>query len=310
MPTTTYAGFTDAVAVIGARTDDAGTAVADLTAEEARFPLIPFTEGKVTPTNSFKVNANSPAAMNVVVGSGTAKADYYLVAGEASGQGNYLVRLDDTTVVVTVPAAEPASVRTDELYLVVRDNAYDTSARAVPTFGYRKGDAGGANPGVDSSWKASALLARITVPAAASSIVAGNISDQRAQSTLISQGAGSGLDADLLDALQAYDFVQMFGRGGALSGSSPSSTTRIRMQAGTTVAATNATGELTITFPSAFATGLLSVLACPGDDVGTLVSIVVADSTGLSNFTIRCHQGDGAAVVSQTVRVNWMALGW
>lgn len=192
MPTTTYVNATMAANAIGARTDSTGAAVTDLSAEEARLFASMFTEGLIKPTNAFVVAQNTTPNMGVTVGSGAAKADHYVVAGDAAGQGNYLVRLDTTTVAVTIAAADASQARVDEIYLVIRDNSYDVSARGLPQIGYRQGDAGGANPGPDAAWKASALLARITVPAAATSIVTANISDQRAQSQFAAVGMGDG----------------------------------------------------------------------------------------------------------------------
>lgn len=311
MPSTSYTGFTDSVNVIGARTDDAGVAVTDLTAEEARFPNIFWSEGKITPTNSFIVQAQASPNMTVKVGSGTAKADYYLVAGDAAGEGNYIVRLDETSVNITIDAADASQQRNDEIWLVVRDNAYDSSARAVATFGYRKGDVGGAAPGADTSWKAAVKLATVNVPAADTTISSGQITDNRAQSnllsTLIAQGAGSNLDADLLDSLQAYQFTELYGRGGALIGS-PSSTTRIRMQAGTNTLTTNSSGDFTITLPSAFPTGLLTVIF-NGGDLDTQVAGRPGSHT-VSAIAGRAYNAGGTALNTVLIRVNWVALGW
>lgn len=186
MPTTTYTNTTFAVAAIGARTDSSGVAVADYTAEETRLLATILSEGYVSPASAFLVDAQTVPNMTVKVGSGTAKTDIYVVAGETAGQGNYLVRLDASSVNVTVPAADASQARTDEVYLVVRDNTYDASSRGLPQIGYRKGDAGGSAPGPDASWEASVLLATITVGAAVSTITSGNITDERSASTLTS----------------------------------------------------------------------------------------------------------------------------
>jgi len=183
MPTTTYTTPTASVSAIGARTDSAGAAVNDFTAEEARFPSLTLTEGYISPATAFKVQAQSVPDMTVKVGSGTAKADYYCVVGEVAGQGNYIVRLDDASKNVTITAADASQTRTDEIYLVVRDHVYDASSRALPQLAYRQGDLGGANPGVDSAWRASVLLARITVAAAATTITNAVITDMRAAYT-------------------------------------------------------------------------------------------------------------------------------
>jgi hypothetical protein len=184
MASTSYTDSTFAAAVIGARTDSAGSAATDTTAEEARLIASILNAGYIAPTGACQVAAQAVPNMTVKVGSGTAKVDTYVLAGTASGEGNYVVRLDVASQNVTVPAADASQTRTDEVYLVVLDNAYDSSARALPRIGYRTGTVGGANPGPDSSWKAYALLARITVAAAATTITSGNISDQRTASGL------------------------------------------------------------------------------------------------------------------------------
>lgn len=181
MVATSYVDTATGVRGIGARTTSAGAAATDFTAEEDRLINALLTEGAIT-TNAFKVNASS--GMVVTVGSGAAKTDLYAVAGDVAGQGVYVVRLDAATVNVTVPAADPALARTDEVYLIVADAAYDAGSVSLPRIGYRAGTAGGGAPGPDAAWKASVKLATIAVGAAVSSISAGNITDQRAQATL------------------------------------------------------------------------------------------------------------------------------
>lgn len=206
MPTTTYTDSTFSVSTIGARTDPTGAAVPDLTAEEARLWSQVFAEGYLTPAAAMKVQAQSVPDMTVRVGSGTAKADYYVVSGEVGGQGNYLVRLDATTQTVTIAAADASQPRTDEVYLVVRDSVYDTSGRALPQIGYRKGDVGGAFPGPDAAWRASVLLGRVAVAAAATTITAANVTDLRASSTLV--GGLSVTDHGSLTGLADDDHTQ------------------------------------------------------------------------------------------------------
>lgn len=193
MPTTTITESTFAANVIGARTDSAGAAAVDTTAEEARLPIYALTSpGYMTPATAFQVTAQTVPNMTVKVGSGTAKADYYNIIGSVAGQGQYLVRLDVATQNITISAADASQTRTDEIYLVVYDNVYDTSARSLPRFGYRKGDLGGAAPGADAAWKAYALLARITVAANATTITNANISDQRSSAGILSNLVGGG----------------------------------------------------------------------------------------------------------------------
>lgn len=201
MPTTTYVDATMGASVIGARTDNAGTPVIDLSAEEARYSNLMLGEGYVKPTNAFVPVAGAGATMNTIFGSGSAKADYYLVAGDLSGQGNYLVRLASATETVTLDAADGSNPRIDEVYLVVHDNAYDASSRALPRFGYRKGDAAASPsaPGADSSWDAEVLLLTIQVPTSAADILACTLTDERLGAVLSIPGLTL-LDTTGLDA--------------------------------------------------------------------------------------------------------------
>lgn len=184
MPTTSTTDSTFAVTAIGSRTNSAGAAVTDLSAEEIRLAAQILEPGYIEPTDAFTVRQSSTPGMSVRVGSDTAKADVYVVEGTVAGQGNYIVRHDSTPVTVTVPAAHASLARVDEVYLIVADNTYDAGSRSLPRIGYRQGDNGGGNPGPDSSWKAYALLARITVAATVTSIVTANISDQRTATSI------------------------------------------------------------------------------------------------------------------------------
>lgn len=173
-----------AAAVIGARTDAAGAAVVDTTSEELRLNMAMFTSGYVSSTSSFAVSAQSSPNMTVRVGSGTAKADIYVVAGSAPGQGTYVVRLDEAFVNLTIEAADSSQARVDSICLVVRDNPYDSSARALPQLAVLKGDPGAGAPVADSSWRAYLLLATVNVPAGATSISASNLTNYRRASSL------------------------------------------------------------------------------------------------------------------------------
>jgi microcystin-dependent protein len=176
VPSTSYIDFAHSVAGIANRTDAAGAAVLDISAEELRLALPGYSEGAAS-SDAFLVQVGS--GMGLTVGSGAARADRFVVAGQVAGQADYTVRLDAAPVAVTVPAADASQARTDEVYLVVADAAYDAGALSLPRLGYRRGDAGGGAPGPDAAWKASALLATVAVPAGATSIAAGDVTDTR-----------------------------------------------------------------------------------------------------------------------------------
>lgn len=158
MPTTTHIDATFSVRNIGDRTDNSAVDVDDYTAEEDRLANV-YYPGVVSPDTAFAatvVGGGTPWLLRI--GSGTAKQDTYVVEGQQPGQGRYKVRLDDAYVEVEFDAAEPSATRTDEVYLVVADKAYDGGSLALPRLAYRKGDPGGAAPGPDPSWEAYALL--------------------------------------------------------------------------------------------------------------------------------------------------------
>src|SRR5690606_37507436 len=185
MATTTYSAPTVSVAAIGGRTDSSGEAVADYTAEEARMLTEILEPGYLRPAEAWQVTAQAAPNMSVKVGSGSAKADHYIVEGQVAGQGKYIVRLDATSVNLTVPAADSSQTRTDEIYLVVLDNSYDATLRGIPQLGYRRGDLGGAAPGPDDAWEAYALLATITVGPGVTEITNNEIVDERSAATLV-----------------------------------------------------------------------------------------------------------------------------
>lgn len=158
MPSTTYVDATFSVRNIGDRTDNAGDPVVDYNAEEDRLANVYF-PGVISPDNGFAatvVGGGDPWLLRI--GSGTAKADTYVVEGQQDGQGRYAVRLDDAYVDVEFDAAEAGATRTDEVYVVVPDHAYDGGGLSLARIAYRKGDPGGAAPGPDPSWQAFDLI--------------------------------------------------------------------------------------------------------------------------------------------------------
>jgi hypothetical protein len=200
MATTTYFDATFAVRSINARTNAAGGAVTDLTAEEDRLSHEFATEGWVLEPLAFVPTEGTTDTMNLAIGSPGARTDYYLVSGDAEGQGNYVVRLA-ARVNVLLDSADPTLPRKDEIYLVVEDNIYDSNGRSLTRLGYRTGTPAvtPAAPGADSGWNAYALLATVTIPAGAPDIAATTIVDERIQSQLV-------VDAATLDGHTAAYF--------------------------------------------------------------------------------------------------------
>ena len=184
---TTYTDTSFGVRDIGLRTDNAGAGVTDLSAEEDRYSQIVFTQGVLAPLLGFEPTEDT--VWDVTIGSGGSKTDYALVTGVNAGQGNYIVRLPADTD-VTINPAHASLDRIDELYLVVQDNAYDSSSRALPRLAYRDGTAGSSPsaPGPDGTWDAYMLLATIDVPGAAANIAGCTITDERTFAALSLQG--------------------------------------------------------------------------------------------------------------------------
>lgn len=189
----TYLDASLGINVVGAREDFAGTPVDDLTAEEARYPFIVYTQGAVSPANAFLPAKG--AGMNLTFGSGSAKTDYYLVAGTDPGQGNYMVRLAGATFTVPIDASDPANDRTDAVYIVVRDDPYDALSTARADLYYLVGTPGAGEPSPLGSWTAAAKLCTLVVPAAAIDLSGATLTDTRTFAGLVLYGnlSGAGL---------------------------------------------------------------------------------------------------------------------
>ena len=177
-------------ALLGARTDDSGTDVDDMSAEEGRLLLKFFSEGIVDPVDAFLVTSKTIPKMSVNVGSGAAKTDAALIVGVQSGQEKYMVRLDDTIANLGITVADPINPRCDEVYVVVYDNAYDSSGTVYPDLEVRAGTPGNSpvGPGPDPAWDAYLFLAEITVGSSVTQINASDIADRRVSCGLQLQG--------------------------------------------------------------------------------------------------------------------------
>lgn len=301
MATTSYTDTTFSVNAVGGRTDADGVAVSDYTAEEARFFAGIFTPGYVSPTEAFQVTAQDTPDMTVRVGSGAAKIDLYVVEGQATGQGNYLVRLDVADEDVTVPAADASQARTDEVYLVVRDATYDAGTHGLPRIGYRKGDLGGAAPGPDSSWEAYALLASIAVPAAATEIDADGITDEREAARL----APSLLGVDSADPDAPVEYT---GVTGSKTYDVSDVANHLRLTATGNVTLTTLTGgtdgkALTIEFVASGAarTLALSVGADNGFRFGSTIEEITATDSGAHDYV---------RVIYRSASSRWDVVGY
>jgi hypothetical protein len=99
------------------------------------------------------------------------------------------------------------------------------------------------------------------------------------------------------------------GATGYAAGASPAAGQVLTVQAWSAIVNTNAGGDVTITYPAAFASGVSSVQLTPGDVSGNFAYVAGTGAT-LSGCTARCYQPGGAAVASIPVRINVLVVGW
>jgi hypothetical protein len=107
--------------------------------------------------------------------------------------------------------------------------------------------------------------------------------------------------------------LRLFGGGTTVVTALPAlAATKFLIQGGSTIAVT--AGNLaTITYPTAFPTGVLTVVATPGDASGVSFAQIqlVQTSATLSVFVAGCFNNTGTAIANaSSVRINWMAIGW
>lgn len=92
----------------------------------------------------------------------------------------------------------------------------------------------------------------------------------------------------------------------------PQTTRGVFIQAGSNVVTTSGSGGFSISYPSAFASRVISVVGVPGDQVATApveISAIHANQT-LSQFNgIIRYTTTGAAVAGGSIRINWIAIG-
>lgn len=217
-PVTNYVDFDHGLREIQGRTDAAGVGVVDMSLLEDRAINAILTEGFLT-DGAFQVRPDSPASMDLIVGSGVAKRDLFVVEGNDDGQWPYQVSLLAAEVRVTLDASDASADRVDEVWLVVQDANHDASTNGLARIGYRKGEPGAGAPGPDPAWKAAALLGSAPVPATETEVT--SVDDGRVSSNLNQVlraaldatlgGPGSGLDADTVDGVQAAALAKLTG---------------------------------------------------------------------------------------------------
>lgn len=114
--------------------------------------------------------------------------------------------------------------------------------------------------------------------------------------------AGASLVANSVTPAQMLG-IDLFGVATTSVGVAPAAGSgQFYMQSGSTVGAFSS-GALSVSFPTAFPTGVLSIIVCNGDDAGGGSMSVSQANTSTSGFRAQ-KTGDG------TFRVNWIAIGF
>jgi hypothetical protein len=99
--------------------------------------------------------------------------------------------------------------------------------------------------------------------------------------------------------------------GTMLAGTKPAVGQGIQLQTGSSVVTLNDSGEATVTFPAAFAHGVLVFLGENGDSTGFRTgNFALPYTSSLTQGFFRVYQPSGATAVAGTFRLNWFAFGW
>jgi hypothetical protein len=105
----------------------------------------------------------------------------------------------------------------------------------------------------------------------------------------------------------------VYGTGAALVGVPPyGNGGGFLWQAGQVITSTSAWGGFGFNWPSPFPTGVLSAMVMMGDSTTSLVGYVAGYWTGatLTGFSGIAATVEGGIIVNQSVRLNFLALGW
>ena len=97
--------------------------------------------------------------------------------------------------------------------------------------------------------------------------------------------------------------------GSVLAGTVAPAGTHYLLQANSQVVTTDVNGFATVTFPTKFPSGLVTVTVSNGGNT-PLAGMFYTDTYTLTTFRVRVLNHDGAAYASSGVRLNWQALGW
>lgn len=102
------------------------------------------------------------------------------------------------------------------------------------------------------------------------------------------------------------------GSNGTVAGGAVNpSTTQMLWQSATSVVGTDAAGLATISYPTSFPHGVLSVVVMDGDANGWPLFMGLAGATTPSSFQAKVWDSNGALQINAaTIRFNWIAVGW
>lgn len=228
-------------------------------------------------------------ATSGIQANGNAQTSYGLPSGLTS-QGCYGA-YNDATVNLPISAADPSNPRIDIVCASIQDAQY-AGSNNQPLLSIVTGTAA-PSPSAPSAPASSVVLAQVAVGAGVTSITSGNITDERPRL-----------------ALNRTPGPTLLNYGSVVAGSgAPTAGSPFLMQAGTWSG--NYLGNVTtVNFPTAFPTGLLSVLVVSGAaPVG--MALAVNSSCSAAHFAFRLFGTTGVEISSGTaVTVNWVALGW
>jgi hypothetical protein len=144
-------------------------------------------------------------------------------------------------------------------------------------------------------------------------VLNGNVDDSNLASSavtetkLASNSVATAKIADSAVTAPKIGGIRLSGRGAAVdSGTPPSaSTTLFLAQAGSTIVTTNGSGDATISLPTAFPGGILTVVVCDGDDASNSGTFA-----GISSGTSKASFNVSSSKATTAIRVNWIAIGW
>lgn len=200
----------------------------------------------------------------------------------------------DAVKALTIATANATSPRIDTV--VVRlDRTANTAALAVVTGTAASVPASPALTQTDALYELP--LANIAVPAAAGVIAAGGVTDRR---VFAATAAAAG--AHIADESQHVDIRT----GAQITGAEVGMFTPM-LQAASTVVTTNVNGDASVSFPTGFPNGLVTVVAVVGD--GNDEAALTFSGTSLFAFNLRINNASGTALANTAVRVNWIAVG-